>query len=121
MSHSVEIEQGSQFLPKFDAAGLLTAVAQHADTGEILMLAHVNQEAIDQTLATGKAHFYSRSRAKQWMKGEESGNTLSVQQILIDCDQDALIFKVLPVGPACHTGAKTCFYRELSAEGLARI
>lgn len=113
-------EQGTDFLPKFDSAGLLTAIAQDAASGEILMVAFMNQQALDMTRETGRAHFYSRSRARQWMKGESSGNVLNVEQILVDCDQDALVLKVRPAGPACHTGAATCFYRKLDGAGLSR-
>lgn len=105
------------FVPKFDASGLLTAVVTHADTGEVLMVAHMNAEAIEQTRATGKAHFWSRSRQKQWMKGETSGHVLHVREILVDCDQDCLLVRAIPAGPACHTGAPTCFFRRLSADG----
>lgn len=114
-------EQGSDFLPKFDAAGLLTAVAQDVETGAVLMVAHVNAEALELTLDTGQAHFYSRSRGRLWRKGESSGNVLNVERLLVDCDQDAVVMQVRPAGPACHTGAPTCFYRELGSEGLTRI
>ena len=109
------------FLPKFDAAGLLSAVVQHAETGEILMFAFVDREALDQTRETGLAHFHSRSRGRLWMKGESSGHVLRVQQILVDCDQDALVVKALPEGPACHTGSRSCFYRALEGDELRRI
>lgn len=114
-------EQGGDFLPKFDAAGLLTAVAQDVDSGAVLMVAHVNREALDETIRTGQAHFFSRSRGRLWRKGESSGNVLNVTRLLVDCDQDALVMQVRPAGPACHTGALTCFYRELGASGLTRI
>lgn len=113
-------EQGSTFLPKFDASGLLTAVAQDAASGEVLMVAHMNQEALDLTRETGLAHFFSRSRGRLWLKGETSGNTLAVERMLVDCDQDALVLQVRPVGPACHTGARSCFYRGLEGDGLTR-
>lgn len=111
-------ESGSAFLPKFDANGLVTAVVQDAATGEILMLAHMNAEAIERTRETGKAHFWSRSRQQLWLKGETSGNVLTVREILVDCDQDALVIKADPAGPACHTGARTCFFRKLGEDGL---
>ncbi|ANU08018.1 phosphoribosyl-AMP cyclohydrolase [Paraurantiacibacter namhicola] len=114
-------ESGTAFLPKFDANGLLTAVVQHHRTGEILMLAHMNAEALAMTRETGRAHFYSRSRQSQWMKGESSGNVLEVREILVDCDQDALILKAEPAGPACHTGARSCFYRRLTDDGLEPV
>ena len=114
-------EQGAAFQPKFDSAGLLSAVAQHADTGEVLMVAFMDREALDATRATGLAHFHSRSRGRLWKKGESSGHVLHVEAILVDCDQDALVLKVRPAGPACHTGASSCFYRALGGEGLSRL
>ena len=112
-----EREKGAAFLPKFDDAGLLSAVVQHAESGEILMLAFMDAEALAKTRETGFAHFHSRSRGRLWKKGETSGHVLRVEQILVDCDQDALVLKALPAGPACHTGAATCFYRELGENG----
>jgi phosphoribosyl-AMP cyclohydrolase len=100
---------------------LLSAVVQHAETGEILMFAFMDREALDKTCETGLAHFHSRSRGRLWMKGESSGHVLRVQQILVDCDQDALVVKALPEGPACHTGARSCFYRALEGEELRRL
>lgn len=111
-------ETSTQFMPKFDAGGLLSAIVQDASTGEILMFAFMNAEALEQTRKTGLAHFWSRSRGKQWQKGETSGNVLHVQDILVDCDQDALVLKVRPEGPACHTNARSCFYRRLSGAEL---
>lgn len=108
-------------MPKFDAAELLGAIVQHADTGEVLMFAFMDAEALAATRATGKAHFHSRSRGRLWMKGETSGHVLLVETILVDCDQDALVLKVRPHGPACHTGANSCFYRKLDGEGLVSI
>lgn len=113
-------EQGAEFLPKFDSNGLLTAVVQHHRTGEVLMVAFMNETALTATQATGKAHFYSRSRQSQWMKGETSGHTLEVHEILVDCDQDALVLKAEPAGPTCHTGAQSCFYRKLEGGQLLR-
>lgn len=107
-------------MPRFDAAGLLTAVVQDADSGEVLMVAFMNAQALAATRKTGIAHFYSRSRGKLWMKGETSGNILQVHAILVDCDQDALVLKARPAGPACHTGARSCFYRRLSGDRLER-
>jgi len=118
---SQDREQGSAFLPKFDAQGLLTAVACHADTREVLMVAYMNAEALAQTRATGLAHFWSRSRQSQWLKGETSGHFLRVAEIRVDCDQDALVLLVRPEGPACHTGATSCFYRRLDCESLAPL
>ena len=114
-------EQGRAFVPKFDSAGLLCAVAQDADSGEVLMVAFMDREALDATLATGLAHFHSRSRGRLWKKGESSGHVLRVDAILVDCDQDALVLKVRPAGPACHTGERSCFYRELDGNALIRI
>lgn len=108
-----DIEEGMAFAPKFDAAGVLAAVATDADTGEVLMFAWMDAEALARTIETGQAHFYSRSRGRQWKKGEESGNILEVVEMRTDCDQDAIWLKVRVVGAgaACHTGRKSCFYR----------
>lgn len=115
-------EQGAEFMPKFDANGLVTAVAVDHVSGALLMLAHMDAEAIARTRETGFAHFHSRSRAKLWMKGESSGHVLRVIEIRVDCDQDALELRVEAAGPACHTLAPTCFYRRMTAEGsLERI
>ena len=121
MSDATNRETGTRFMPRFDPAGLLTAVVQDADTDEILMVAFMNAEAVAATRETGKAHFWSRSRDKLWLKGETSGNTLESQEIRVDCDQDALVLKVKPAGPACHTGARTCFYRRLKSDELVPI
>lgn len=114
-------ETGGTFLPKYNADGLIAAIVQHAESGDVLMFAFMNAEALEATRRTGQAHFWSRSRGKLWLKGETSGHFLAVQQILVDCDQDALLVKALPAGPACHTGAQSCFYRELGPDGLSRI
>ena len=114
-------EEGNTFHPKFDANGLLIAVVQHHETRAILMLAHMNIEALSLTRRTGFAHFFSRSRQSLWKKGEISGNLLRVERILVDCDQDALVLVCKPEGPACHTGRPTCFYRELEESGLKPI
>ncbi|MGK6355279.1 phosphoribosyl-AMP cyclohydrolase [Sphingomonas sp. DT-207] len=106
--------------PKYDAAGLITAVATDAATGELLMLAHMNAEALAKTLETGEAHFWSRSRARLWKKGETSGHVLRVVEARIDCDQDALWLKVEPHGPACHTGERSCFFRRIEDGRLVR-
>ncbi|MBU6206114.1 MAG: phosphoribosyl-AMP cyclohydrolase [Alphaproteobacteria bacterium] len=112
------IESATRLTPKYDAQGLLTVVITHAETGALLMVAHMNAAALAATQKTGKAHFWSRSRRKLWMKGEESGHILSVQDIRIDCDQDALWLKCLPAGPTCHTGAQSCFYRRVEGDRL---
>lgn len=108
-----EREQGARFAPKFDAAGLLTAVVVDAATQAVLVVAHMNHEALEATLASGKVHFWSRSRGSLWMKGETSGNVLTVEAVLVDCDQDALLIRATPAGPTCHTGAPSCFYRRI--------
>lgn len=113
-------ESGTAFLPKFDAAGLLTAVVTDAAKGDVLMVAHMNAEAIAQTVATGEAHFWSRSRGRLWRKGETSGHVLKVVEIRVDCDQDAIWIRADPAGPACHTGAPNCFYRRLEDGRLVR-
>ena len=114
-------ETGSEFMPKFDDKGLLTAIVQDALSGDILMVAFMNPEALEKTQSTGTAHFWSRSRQALWMKGETSGNVLAVQEMLVDCDQDALVLKVTAAGPACHTGANSCFYRKLDEGALVRV
>ena len=121
MTNTFDREQGSTFQPRFDPSGLLTAVAIDADSREILMLAHMDAEALAKTRETGLAHFHSRSRGRLWMKGESSGHVLRVEQIRVDCDQDALVLIVRPAGPACHTGATSCFYRALDGDSLIRI
>ena len=118
MTHAETV--GATFAPKFDAAGLLTAVAIDAASGEVLMVAHMDAEALARTRETGLAHFHSRSRGRLWMKGETSGHTLRVMEIRVDCDQDALVLRVEPAGPACHTGAPSCFYRRLEGEQLVQ-
>lgn len=115
-------EQGTEFMPRFDANGLLTAVAVDHRNGALLMLAHMDAEAVAKTRETGFAHFHSRSRGKLWMKGESSGHVLRVIEVRVDCDQDALELRVEPAGPACHTLASTCFYRRIADDGsLERI
>jgi phosphoribosyl-AMP cyclohydrolase len=113
-------EQGTTFLPKFDDKGLLTAVAIDSQTKDVLMVAFMDAEALTKTRETGLAHFHSRSRGRLWMKGETSGHTLRVEEILVDCDQDALVLSVARNGPACHTGATSCFYRKLDGDALIR-
>lgn len=114
-------EQDSTFLPKFDANGLLTAVVIDSATREILMVAFMDREALDATCESGLAHFHSRSRGRLWKKGESSGHVLTVEEIRVDCDQDALVLLCRPAGPACHTGAVSCFYRRLDGEHLCRV
>lgn len=100
-------------LPKFDRNGLVPVIVQNKNTHQILMLAYANRAAYELTLKTGYAHFYSRSRQRLWKKGEESGNLMRVEDVWIDCDGDALIYVVVPSGPACHTGKVTCFWRSV--------
>ena len=116
------LEQGETLAPRFDANGLIAAVATHADTGEVLMLAWMNAEALQKTLATGEAHYFSRSRNALWHKGATSGQIQVVDEVRIDCDQDAVWLKVWPEGDggACHTGARSCFYRVIEKGRLAR-
>lgn len=101
---------------KLDDRGLLTVVAQDQRTGEVRMVAHATPEALEQTLATGRATFFSRSRGRLWVKGEESGNVLAVHEVWIDCDADCVLYLVTPSGPSCHTGAPSCFFRRIDAE-----
>jgi len=112
-----EIEEGLEFAPKFDENGLITAIAQDAETGEVLMVAYMNREALDLTIETGRGTYFSRSRKKLWKKGEESGHVQQVQQILVDCDQDCLILKVKVDAGQCHVGYNSCFYRALNKGG----
>ena len=97
---------------KFNEQGLVPVITQDAN-GEVLMLAYANEEALRLTLSTGKAHYFSRSRQKLWLKGETSGNIQEVQEVLVDCDHDALLYRVKQKGVACHTGNRSCFYRKL--------
>lgn len=109
-------EEGRRFDPKFDSAGLVTAVVTTRENA-LLMVAHMNSEALAATQASGEATFFSRSRARLWRKGETSGNILRVVEMRVDCDQDAILMIVDPTGPACHTGRKSCFYRRIEADG----
>lgn len=121
---STELESGTDFAPRFNADGLVTAVATEAATGTILMLAHMNAEALKLTLATGDVHYFSRSRSKIWKKGETSGEVQKLVEIRVDCDQDAvqLIVEQSGRGAACHTGRKSCFYRRVTvSDGAARL
>ena len=106
------------FVPRYDAAGLISAIAVDAASGAVLMLAHMDAEALARTRESGLAHVHSRSRGRLWLKGESSGNVLRVVEIQVDCDQDALILRVEPAGPACHTGAASCFFRRLEGDRL---
>ncbi len=103
---------------KYDENGLVPVIAQDANTGEVLTLAYANREALETTLSSGEAHFYSRSRAELWRKGATSGNTQKVTEVRLDCDGDAVLYKVEPRGPACHTGERTCFHSTIAGEGV---
>ena len=115
MSTRQSIEEGLEFTPKFDEGGLITAIAQDAKTGQVLMVGYMNRAALDLTIQTGFATYFSRSRQKLWKKGEESGHFQKVQQILVDCDQDCLVLKVTVEAGQCHVGYQSCFYRALKA------
>lgn len=129
MSNTVEITFGSRddkklvetepvFAPKFDDHGLIVAIAQDADTNEVLMVAYMNEESLKQTLEIGEAVYFSRSRQEIWHKGATSGHTQTVEKILTDCDQDALVLKVRQKGPGCcHAGYRSCFYRNIQEAG----
>jgi phosphoribosyl-AMP cyclohydrolase / phosphoribosyl-ATP pyrophosphohydrolase len=108
-------------LVKFDNQGLCPVVAQDALTGEVRMVAYASLEALQHTLTTGIAHFYSRSRNSLWKKGESSGNTLTVKRLLIDCDGDCVLYQVIPTGPTCHTGAVSCFFREAAHDDWREV
>jgi phosphoribosyl-AMP cyclohydrolase len=112
MAANKEIEEGTAFTPRYDADGLITAVVTDVASGELLMVAHMNAEAVAKTIESGEAWYFSRSRKKLWKKGEESGHTQRVVEMRVDCDQDALWLKVEQQGAgACHTGRRSCFYR----------
>jgi phosphoribosyl-AMP cyclohydrolase len=114
-----ESEEGTTFAPRFDADGLVPVVATSAKTGEVLMLAYMNEEALARTIDTGEAHYWSRSRGRLWRKGEQSGNAQRVVEMRTDCDQDAIWLRVEMTGAdaACHTGRRTCFYRAIVGAG----
>jgi phosphoribosyl-AMP cyclohydrolase len=117
-----EREEGLAFQPKFDASGLLTCVATDAGTGDVLMVAHMNDEALRKTITSGEAWYFSRSRKALWRKGETSGQTQRVIEMRMDCDQDAVWIRVEQRGAACHTGRRSCFYRKIdSANGDTRL
>lgn len=118
-----ELEEGSALAPRFDANGLVTAIAIEHGSNEVLMLAYMNAEALTLTLSTGAAHYYSRSRQKLWKKGETSGEIQTVVEVRVDCDQDAVLLIVEQTGrgAACHTGRKSCFYRRVENGALVDI
>ena len=121
MAQRDDHETGTTLDPRYDANGLVTAVASDAGTGELLMLAHMNAAALQRTIETGEAWFWSRSRGRLWKKGESSGHVLSVREVRVDCDQDAIWLIVDAAGPACHTGERSCFYRRVEGGGLVRV
>jgi phosphoribosyl-AMP cyclohydrolase len=120
MTTERSLEETSDFRPRFDGSGLLPVIAQHEATGEVLMLAYMNAEALRLTVETGEAHYWSRSRARIWRKGETSGEVQEVMELRIDCDQDALLMTVRLKGKgvACHTGRRSCFYRSVDGKTL---
>ena len=123
-SSKSEIEEGTVFAPKFDANGLVPVIAVSAVTGEVLMLAYMNADALARTIETGEAHYWSRSRGRLWRKGETSGNCQRVIEMRTDCDQDTLLLRIEMTGveACCHTGRKSCFYRRIEGgEGAARL
>ncbi len=109
------VENGWTFMPKFDGQGLMPAVTVDAESGAVLMLAYMNEEALKLTIETGEAHYWSRSRGELWRKGATSGNTQKVEEIRTDCDQDTILLRVHPKGPACHVGHRSCFYRTVES------
>ncbi len=120
---AAELEEGAALTPKFDADGLVTCVATDAASGDVLMVAHMNAEALKKTITTGEAWYFSRSRQALWKKGETSGHSQRVVEMRIDCDQDAVWIKVDQAGGACHTGRRSCFYRAvpLGKSGTATL
>lgn len=121
-SEDSEREEGLTFRPKFDASGLVTCVATDAATGDVLMVAHMNDEALRKTISSGEAWYFSRSRNALWRKGETSGQTQRVVEMRVDCDQDAIWIRVEQHGAACHTGRHSCFYRAVApGEGGATL
>jgi phosphoribosyl-AMP cyclohydrolase len=119
-----DVEEGAEFAPRFDASGLLTAIVTDARDGALLMVAHMNAEALRLTLETGVAHYWSRSRQALWKKGGTSGNIQKIEEMRVDCDQDALWLKVMVSGQnvTCHTGRRSCFYRTVAMQnGIAAL
>ena len=121
MSAEKHIEEGLEFVPKFGADGLITAIAQDAKTNEVLMAAYMNREALDLTIEKGYAVYFSRSRQKLWQKGEQSGHVQKVEQMLVDCDQDCIILKVNVDAGQCHVGYGSCFYRKLEKGSAKKL
>ncbi len=119
----LDLEEGRRLSPRFNADGLITAITMDHASGEILMLAHMNAEALARTLETGNVWYFSRSRNELWRKGATSGHTQRLVEMRIDCDQDAVLLKVEQIGPACHTNRRSCFYRRVEAgdEGFTLV
>ena len=118
MPDNATVEATDQLRPRWDDKGLITGVVTHAETGAVLMVAHLDRNALALTQSTREVHFWSRSRQRLWKKGETSGHVLRVVEMRIDCDQDALWIRAVPAGPACHTGASSCFYRRVDGASL---
>lgn len=114
-------ETGTVLDPKYDANGLVTAVVTDVTDGVVLMVAHMNEEALSKSRESGTVHFFSRSRQRLWQKGESSGHFLHIVEMRIDCDQDAIWIIARPDGPTCHTGERSCFYRRIGDDGLERL
>lgn len=121
MSADEKIEETTGFTPKFNSDGLITAIAQDAATGDVLMVGYMNRQALEATIKTGYATYYSRSRGKLWKKGEQSGHFQKVRQILVDCDQDTLILKVTVDAGQCHAGYQSCFYRAIKKDSPGKL
>lgn len=117
LSEKAAQDETTELRPKFNSDGLIAAVAQDSETGEVLMLAWMNDEALQKTISTGNATYWSRSREQLWTKGETSGNLQQVLEIRVDCDQDAVVLIVRQTGGACHTGRQSCFYRTVTESG----
>lgn len=121
MSDKQQIEEGLNFIPKFDDNGLILAIAQDAKSNQVLMAAYMNKESLELTIKSGCATYFSRSRQKLWKKGEESGHMQKVEQILVDCDQDCLLLKVSVDAGQCHVGYQSCFYRSLKKDSTDQL
>lgn len=121
MATKQDIEQGTDFIPKFDSNGLITAIAQDSKTGQVLMAASMNHQSLDLTIKTGYATYFSTSRQKLWKKGEQSGHLQKVEQILVDCDQNCLLLKVTVDAGQCHVGYQSCFYRALKKASSSEL
>ncbi len=121
MASASDLESTSEFTPHFNDSGLIACIVADAASGEVLMLAHMNEEALERTVETGEAWFWSRSRRELWRKGESSGNVLAISEMRVDCDQDALLIRVSVGGQgiACHTGRRSCFYRRVALKKKA--